>query len=93
LGVFEIMNLRRLTVAVTTAQKILTCPAAMSIELAERHIPNCIYMRSSAELCLKDAKALYTRGELTYSQQRAARSLAYSVGTDHSDYKLAVSAV
>ncbi len=37
-------------------------------------------MRSSAELCLSDARHLHREGDDKYARQRALKSLAYSVG-------------
>jgi hypothetical protein len=37
-------------------------------------------MSSSAQLCAKDAEALFNRGEYAYAHKRALKSLAYSVG-------------
>jgi uncharacterized protein (UPF0332 family) len=49
------------------------------IELAEKHIgKGC--MISSAELCLVDAKNLFSKGENEYASKRALKSLCYSVG-------------
>lgn len=58
------------------------------IELAEKHIgKGC--MISSAELCLVDAKNLFSKGENEYASKRALKSLCYSVGVFHEDYQLA----
>lgn len=59
------------------------------IALAERHAPEA-ELRSSAELCIGDARAWLAAGDETAARQRAARSLAYSVGVFHPAYKAAV---
>lgn len=46
--------------------------------------------QSSAEVALGDAIACYDRGDLEHARQRALKSIAYSVGVFHSDYKKAV---
>ena len=45
---------------------------------------------SSAEVCLGDAIACYDGGDYEHARQRALKSIAYSVGVFHSDYKKAV---
>lgn len=44
-------------------------------------------MRSSAELCLKDAIDLQQQGKCVAARNRAVKSLQYSVGVFHPDYK------
>lgn len=56
--------------AMTTAQVIAA---------AERHVPDA-HMRSSAQLCVDDARALAAKGDTVHARQRAIKSLAYSVG-------------
>lgn len=46
-------------------------------------------MESSARFCLADAIRLYDEGKHDYAKQWAVRSLAYSVGIFHPDYKQA----
>jgi hypothetical protein len=46
-------------------------------------------MASSARFCLTDAIALADAGDLISAQKRAVKSLAYSVGVFHNDYKRA----
>ena len=41
---------------------------------------------SSAALCLEDAEACYTAGDMKHAYQRALRSLSHSVGIFHPDY-------
>ncbi len=58
------------------------------IELAEKHLGTGA-MISSAELCLSDAMAYLAEGNYDYSRRRALKSLQYSVGLFHEDYKRA----
>lgn len=58
------------------------------IKLAEKHIGKGP-MISSAELCLFDAKNLFSKGDFEFARKRALKSLCYSVGVFHPDYKLA----
>ena len=58
------------------------------IILARKHLGKGI-MDSSARLCLSDALCLHEEGNLTRAKDRALRSLAYSVGMFHADYKRA----
>lgn len=44
-------------------------------------------MESSARLCLADAVRLFDDGEYDRAQERALKSLAYSVGITHPDYR------
>lgn len=44
-------------------------------------------MRSSAELCLSDARSLLAAGNETFAKARALKSLAYSVGVFSSVYR------
>jgi hypothetical protein len=46
-------------------------------------------MESSARLCLADAIELQERGMLDYARTRALKSLCYSVGIFHPDYRKA----
>lgn len=46
-------------------------------------------MVSSAELCLSDAIAAYDKGDYENAKTRAVKSLAYSVGILHRDYRRA----
>lgn len=57
------------------------------LEIARSHIGSG-NMQSSAKTCLHDAVKLATRDELT-AAKRALRSIAYSVGILHPDYKKA----
>lgn len=57
------------------------------IALARKHASNGAAMQSSAQLCLADAVALFDRGDLDNAKARAVKSLGYSVGCFHNDYK------
>lgn len=58
---------------------------AKILGLARKHLGG--DMESSARLCLEDAINLYNDGEYHYAQQRALKSLEYSVGIFHIDYQ------
>jgi len=58
------------------------------IALAEKHVEKA-QMLSSAKLCLSDAKELVGRGEVESAKVRALKSLAYSIGILHPDYRAA----
>lgn len=58
-----------------------------AIILARKHIGNGAAMDSSARLCLTDAVALQDKGDLSAAKVRALKSLGYSVGVFHNDYK------
>jgi hypothetical protein len=62
--------------------------AEQVIILARKHLGG--LMESSARLCLEDALNLRDAGRYDYAKQRAIRSLEYSVGVFHADYKKAV---
>ena len=53
--------------------------AAATIEMARRHVAQAT-MRSSAELCLADAEALYGAQDFLHALIRANCSLDYSIG-------------
>lgn len=57
------------------------------IALARKHLGG--DMESSARLCLSDAVKLYDDGDFYYAKQRALKSLEYSIGIFHTDYKKA----
>jgi hypothetical protein len=46
-------------------------------------------MESSARLCLADAIELYDAGDFEAAKRRALKSLAYSIGICHPDYRRA----
>lgn len=46
-------------------------------------------LTASAAVCLSDAIHLRDRGFFDYARQRAIKSLQYSVGIYHADYKRA----
>lgn len=58
------------------------------IALARKYVEVGI-MVSSARLCLADAEKAYSAGNFDIARQRAIKSLAYSVGILHPDYKRA----
>lgn len=57
------------------------------IELAKRHVDNGAAMASSARLCLDDAIALQAQGKCVAARNRAVKSLQYSIGVFHKDYR------
>lgn len=59
------------------------------IALAAKHIKPGTSGADSAKLCLDDAEALLSRGLVEEARARALRSLQYSVGVFHEDYKAA----
>ena len=58
------------------------------IILARKHVHNGA-MQSSAELCLSDALRLHEAGDWTNAKARALKSLDYSIGCFHPDYRKA----
>lgn len=58
------------------------------IILARKHLGAGV-MDSSARLCLADAIELYDAGNFACAKSRALKSLAYSVGMFHVDYRKA----
>jgi hypothetical protein len=58
------------------------------IILARKHLGTGV-MDSSARLCLSDAIALHEAGDLTNAKARALKSIDYSVGFFHPDYRRA----
>lgn len=64
-----------------------------AINLARKHVfanhPQAFKYASSAYLCLADAIAQSNAGDLANAKARAIKSLAYSVGVFHPDYKRA----
>jgi hypothetical protein len=61
-----------------------------AINLARKHaFANQAQDASSAYLCLADAIAQSNAGDLANAKARAIKSLAYSVGVFHPDYKRA----
>ena len=59
------------------------------IQLARKHANNGALMQSSAQICLNDAEALQAQGKCVEARNRAVKSLQYSVGIFHPDYKAA----
>ena len=60
------------------------------IILARKHLGTGV-MDSSARLCLSDAITLHEAGDLTNAKARALKSIDYSVGCFHPDYRRAAS--
>lgn len=58
------------------------------IKLAEKHLDNSL-KGGSARRCLEEAKVLERAGFEFSARAAAIRSLMYSVGKDHPDYKAA----
>ena len=63
--------------------------AERAIRLARKHVDNNSKMESSARLCLSDALNCFENQRFEYAYASAMRSLAYSVGIFHADYKKA----
>lgn len=63
--------------------------ANAAIELARKHLNNGAVMGSSAKLCLMDALKCWDKGKYSNAHAHAVKSLAYSVGIFHADYKSA----
>lgn len=66
----------------------MTMPIEDVIALARKHLGKGT-MESSARLCLEDAVRLYDEGAYFDSRLRALKSLQYSVGCFHPDYRRA----
>ena len=60
-----------------------------AIILARKHVITGAQKESSALFCLSDAMDMMERGDLESAKKWAIKSLAYSVGVFHSDYKRA----
>ena len=58
-----------------------------AIILARKHIGNNATMESSARVCLEDAVHQYDKGQYDAAIMWAAKSLSYSVGIAHADYR------
>jgi len=61
-----------------------------TITLARKHVGNGAAMESSARFCLSDAITALDAGAFDNAKERAIKSLAYSVGIYHADYKRAI---
>lgn len=61
--------------------------AKNAIVIGGRHLGKNALMESSAIMCLEEAKAALARGEEDSAKTWAARSLAYTAGIFHKDYK------
>jgi hypothetical protein len=59
------------------------------VNLARKHVGNGAEMESSARLCLSDAVECCNKGAFESAKRHAIKSLAYSVGIFHADYKRA----
>lgn len=57
------------------------------LALARKHLGGA--MESSARLCLADAVALLDAGDLEGAKARALKSLKFSVGVFHADFRRA----
>lgn len=64
-----------------------SCQAAFAILRAQAHAKNGAAMQSSAELNLADANTAMANGNFDGACRFALRSLSYSVGVFHTDYK------
>jgi hypothetical protein len=58
----------------------------LAIELARKHLGKG-RMTCSARICLTDAEKLLAKGQAEAAARRATRSVAYSVGILHPDYR------
>ena len=58
------------------------------LTLCRKHLA-AAQMESSARLCLADAVALHDAGDFQAAKQRALRSLKFSVGVFHPDFRRA----
>lgn len=63
--------------------------ANKAIVLARKHVGNGAQMESSARLCLADAIVEFDKGKLDNAHMWALKSLKYSVGVFHADYRSA----
>ncbi len=66
----------------------MTNPTTKIQTLARKHLGKG-EMESSARLCLADSIELSDLGDFKSASERALKSLAYSVGVFHPDYKRA----
>ena len=60
-----------------------------AIITARKHLHNGAVMATSAESCIRDAINCYDDGNFESARMWAVKSLAYSVGITHKDYKRA----
>jgi hypothetical protein len=63
--------------------------ASQALDLARKHASNGAIMQSSAEFCLRDAESSHKEGLALVTIAHAVKSLSYSVGIFHADYKAA----
>lgn len=73
----------------TAAQPAQMLKAENLIALAEHHARVTVGWKSSAELCINDASSLLLAGRYEDAGTAALRSLKYSIGILHTDYRLA----
>lgn len=64
----------------------MTITTEQIIELAKQNAHHAL-MKSSCELCIDDAEKLLADGYIRYANQRALKSLAYSLGIFHHVYQ------
>jgi len=81
----QIANGSPVIVEIPTAR----CVADRAIILARKHVGNGAAMESSARFCLADAIVQLDAGNLDAAHMWAKKSLSYSVGIFHADYKRA----
>ena len=61
-----------------------------TIRRARKHVADNPSSEQSARLCLADAVSCYDAGDDDGARRRAVKSLAYSVGVGHRDYRSAL---
>ena len=59
------------------------------LTLARKHLHNGAAMATSAEVCMNDAVQQYDAGDFQSARYWALKSLKYSIGIFHNDYKKA----
>lgn len=64
----------------------MTITTEQIIELARQNAHHAL-MKSSCELCIDDAEKLLANGDIRHANQRALKSLAYSLGIFHHVYQ------
>jgi len=69
-----------------TLSPVSKATADNAIIIARRHLGTGV-MDSSARLCLTDAINAVNIGQYGYALERAKKSIAYSVGIMHADYR------
>lgn len=71
----------------TLSNVLFDTQAQKAIVLARKHIGNGAAMESSARSCLADAIAQFDAGKAESALMWAKKSLSYSVGVFHDDYR------